>query len=29
MKRLSWMILIAYVLVCITAFMSLLVMIFK
>ncbi len=29
MKRLSWMILIAYVLVCITAFMTLLVMIFK
>lgn len=29
MKRLSWMISIAYVLVCITAFMTLLVMIFK
>jgi len=29
MKRLSWMILIAYVLVCITEFMTLLVMIFK
>lgn len=29
MKRLSLMILIAYVLVCITAFMTLLVMIFK
>lgn len=29
MKILSWMILIAYVLVCITAFMTLLVMIFK
>lgn len=29
MKRLSWMILITYVLVCITAFMTLLVMIFK
>nr|DAY57454.1 MAG TPA: hypothetical protein [Caudoviricetes sp.] len=29
MKRQSWMILIAYVLVCITAFMTLLVMIFK
>lgn len=29
MKRLSWMILIAYVLVCITAFRTLLVMIFK
>lgn len=29
MNRLSWMILIAYVLVCITAFMTLLVMIFK
>lgn len=29
MKRLPWMILIAYVLVCITAFMTLLVMIFK